>query len=112
MKGISINGKKLHEIMLPLQPYNNCNSVVSQCYPKNRIIFDQQEGGILSLTLPSKLALEMYRVGVFPQDGNESFPVSISGKSVGNYTVEAFVYPNSSVHDDVVYITLYSQKTC
>ncbi len=49
MKGISINGKKLHVNMLPLPPYDNCSSVVSQRYPINRIIFDQQEGGLLSL---------------------------------------------------------------
>jgi hypothetical protein len=109
MKGISINGKKLHEIMLPLQPYNNCSSVVSQRYPKSRIIFNQQEGGLLSLTVPVKLALEMYRIGVIPQDEKERFPVSISGKSVGNYSVGTFVYPNSYVHDDVVYFTLCRQ---
>ena len=33
MKGISINGKKLHEIMMPLVPYENSNSVASQRYP-------------------------------------------------------------------------------
>ena len=112
MKGISINGKKLHEIMLPLQPYDNCSSVISLCYPKSRIIFNQQEGGLLNLIIPSKLALEMYRIGVLPQDADESFPVSISGKSVGNYSVGTFVYPNNSVHEDVVYITLCKQETC
>lgn len=112
MKGISINGKKLHEIMLPLQPYENCSSVISQCYPKNKIFFNQKEGGVLNLTIPSKLALEMYRIGILPQNVDECFPVSISGKSIGNYSVGTFMYPNRYVHDDVVYITLAKQETC
>ena len=45
MKGISINGKKLHELMMPLEPYKNHNSVVSLSYPKNRILFEQYGEG-------------------------------------------------------------------
>jgi len=108
MEGISINGKKLHEIMMPLVPYKNCNSVVSQCYPKQRIelkLYDE----LLKLTVPSKLALEMYRVGILPQDESLDFPVSVGGKSIGNYKVVKFLYPNSSAHDDIVFITLRQQ---
>ena len=108
MKGISINGKKLHEITMPLVPYENCNSVVSQRYPKSRIVFIPCEKQ-LKLVLPSKLALEMYRVGVLPQDASQVFPVSISGKSIGHYNVVGFLYPNSGSHDDNVFITLQQQ---
>ena len=108
MKGISINGKKLHEIMMPVMPYENCSSIVSQRYPKNRIEFILDKD-ILKLSVPSKLALEMYRVGILPQDKNQVFPVSISGKSIGNYMIVDFLYPNSSRHDDSVYLTLRQQ---
>jgi hypothetical protein len=56
MKGISINGKKLHEIMMPLVPYENCNSIASLRYPKQRIEFELYDD-LLKLTVPSKLAL-------------------------------------------------------
>ena len=108
MKGISINGKKLHEIMMPVVPYENCNSIVSQCYPKQRIKFDIYDDQ-LKLTVSSTLALEMYRVGVLPQDESLAFPVSVSGKSIGNYKVVKFMYPNSIAYDDIVFITLHQQ---
>ena len=109
MKGISINGKKLRELMMPLVQYANCNSVVSMCYPKNRILFEQQDEGMLKLKIPSNLALEMYRVGILPQDENHAFSVSVSGKSIGNYKLIDFLYPNSSMYDDIVFITLQKQ---
>jgi len=108
MKGISINGKKLHEIMMPLVPYENCNSVVSSRYPKNRIEYTLSED-LLELVVPSKLALEMYRNGILPQDESQVFPVRVSGKLIGDYKVIGFLYPNSSMHDDSVFITLHKQ---
>ena len=109
MKGISINGKKLHEVMMPLVPYTNINSVVSMSYPKTRIFFEQSEGGILRLKIPPKLALEMYRIGILPQDTNHIFSVSVSGKSIGKYKVVDFLYPNSTQHDDIVFVKLQKQ---
>jgi hypothetical protein len=108
MEGISINGKKLHEIMMPLVPYENCNSIASLRYPKQRIKFEFHDD-LLKLTVPSKLALEMYRVGILPQDETLDFPVSVSGESIGNYKVVKFLYPNSIAHDDIVFITLHQQ---
>jgi hypothetical protein len=67
MKGICINDKKLHELMLPLVQYQNCNSVALLQYPKHRIIFKQADGGVLKLSLPSNLAHELYRIGLIPQ---------------------------------------------
>jgi hypothetical protein len=109
MKGISINGKKLHEIMMPLVQYEKCSSLVSMRYPKSCIFFEQKAEGELKLKIPSNLALEMYRVGILPQDKNHYFPVSISGKSVGNYKVIDFLYPNRGMHDDIVFILLQKQ---
>jgi hypothetical protein len=108
MKGISINGKKLHEIKMPVVPYENCSSVVSQSYPKQRIKFELYDDQ-LKLIVPSKLALEMYRVGVLPQDESLDFPVGVSRKSIGNYKVVKFIYPNSSAHHDIVFITMQQQ---
>jgi len=108
MKGISINGKKLHEIRMLVVPYENCNSIVSQSYPKQRIKFELYDDQ-LKLTVPSKLALEMYRVGILPQDESLDFPVSVSGKSIGNFKVVKFLYTNSGAHDDIVFITLHQQ---
>ena len=108
MKGISINGKKLHEIMMPLVPYENCSSIASLRYPKQRIQFELNDE-LLKLTVPSKLALEMYRVGILPQDETLDFPVSVSGESIGNYKVVKFLYPNTVSHDDIVFITLHQQ---
>jgi hypothetical protein len=108
MKGISINGKKLHEIKMPVVPYENCNSIVSQSYPKQGIKFEFHDE-LLKLTVPSLLALEMYRVGVLPQDESLDYPVHVNGKSIGNYKVVKFLYPNSSVHHDIVFITMQQQ---
>ncbi|MBF0235590.1 MAG: hypothetical protein HQK62_09950 [Desulfamplus sp.] len=109
MNGISINGRYLHELRMPLVPYKNINSVVSLSYPKNRILFEQYGEGMLKLTIPSLLALEMYRVGLLPQDANNAFSVSISGKPIGNYKVVDFLYQDSSMHDGIVFITLKKQ---
>ena len=109
MKGIAINGKKLHEIMMPLEQYKNCNSLISLRYPKSRILFEQDDEGLLKLKIPSNLALEMYRLGILPQDENQAFSVSVSGKSIGNYKIIGFLYPNSSMPGDIVFITIQKQ---
>ena len=108
MKGISINGIGLHEIMMPLVPYEGCKSSASLCYPKQRIEFETYDN-MLELTVPIKLALEMYRVGILPQDERLAFPVSISGKSVGQFKVAKFLYPNTLMQEDIVFITLLKQ---
>jgi len=102
MKGISINGSKLHDINMPLVPYS-CGVVASLCYPKERIYFEDSKGEA-KLTVPTRLAVEMYRIGILPQDENQAFPICISGKSIGSYRVVNFLYPND--HSDVVIIRL------
>ncbi len=102
MKGISINGSKLHDINMPLEPYN-CGVIASLRYPKERMDFERSEDGSVKLTVPTPLVLEMYRTGVLPQDENQIFPICISGKSIGAYRVEKLLYSND--HSDVVIIT-------
>lgn len=104
MKGISINGKYLHKITIPLEPFENCDSVVYLCYPKHRIEFEQCDN-LIKLTLPVKMALEMYRVGVLPQDESVYVPIVISGKSIGKFKVIELLYPNSNKHEDNIFIT-------
>ena len=108
MKGISINGIKLHEVMMPLVPYRNCNSVVSLRYPKHRIEFEQN-GDAINLIVPPMLALEMYRIGILPQDKKIAFPVSISGRKIGNFRIIKFLYPTVESHDEKIFITLHKQ---
>ena len=110
MKGISINGKKLHELGMPLVQHPNSHCVITMQYPKNRIHFEMPEKDILKLTIPSKLALEMYRVGILPQDKNQYVPVRVSGKSIGKYKVIDFLYPDTSTTANIVFIKLQKQK--
>jgi len=105
MKGISINGIDLHKILMPLVPHEGCKSVSSLCYPKQRIEFESYDN-MLELTIPTKLALEMYRIGIFPQDKSLAFPVTVGGKSVGQFKVIKLLYPNNLRQEDVVFITL------
>jgi len=86
---------------MPLAPYS-CGVVASLRYPKERMDFECSEG-IAKLTVPTRLALEMYRTGVLPQDENQIFSICISGKSIGSYRVVKFLYPNDQ--SDVVVIT-------
>jgi hypothetical protein len=102
VKGISINGLKLHDINMPLVPYK-CGVVATLRYPKERIDFEYSKGEA-KLTVPTRLGVEMYRIGVLPQDENQTFPICISGKSIGSYRVVNFLYPND--HSDFVIITL------
>ena len=106
MKGISVNGTKLHEVRMPLVPYN-CGAITSLLFPKHRIIFEQNDK-LIKLIVPTQLGLEMYRIGILPQDQNQSFPVCVSGKLIGSYKVVNFLYPNNL--DDIVNITLQKSK--
>lgn len=94
MQGIAINGMMLHEVRMLMEPYQK-GSVSSLMYPKTRIRFTA-EGQEIRLWFPAMLALELYRSGTLPQDVNEEFSVSISGKKVGNYRVIDFRYPGAN----------------
>lgn len=91
MQGIAINGTKLHEIQMLMVP--NQNGTISRLsYPKSEIHF-ALDGEEIRLSFPAVLALELYRSGILPQNSQEKFSVSISGKKVGDYRVTDFRYP-------------------
>ena len=97
MKGISINEHKLHEVAMPLEPYQR--GVVSHLkYPKHRI-HHELVGDKLRLSLPCFLALEMYRTGILPQDKERSVVIKISGRHVGEYKAIDVRYPNDMSYD-------------
>jgi len=104
MKGIAINGKMLHKVEMAEVPYS-CGRVCRLLYPKSRIEAEFSESKI-TLKIPSFLAVELYRTGVLPQSQEETFPVSVGGKRIGFYKIIDFLYPNSTLYDDRVIISL------
>lgn len=108
MQGIAIKGMMLHEVRMPMEPYQK-GTVSSLSYPKSRIRF-VVEGAKIRLSFPAMLALELYRSGILPQDVKEEFSVTISGKKVGNYRVVDFRYPGASgSHSDDILMVLTSE---
>jgi hypothetical protein len=107
MKGISINGQKLHEVQLPLVP-NQSGTISHSLCPKDRIKFTEIENGIV-LSIPPKLAVELYRKGIFPQEAEKRFSVHISGRRIGMFRIADFRYPNS-ISKEKLTITLTRLK--
>ena len=92
MKGIAINGFKLHEVMMLLEPYGN-GTISYLRYPKTQIKFYIKEQEV-KIMLPPFLALELYRANILPRNEAESFPVQVSGKKIGTYKIKKLLYPN------------------
>ena len=89
MVEIVINGRKLHEVRMPLQPHAP-GVVCSLSYPKERMRLSENENEIL-LQVPSFLTLEIVRQGILPME--KSFELGIGGKSRGKFTVVELSYP-------------------
>lgn len=104
MQGIAINGTMLHEVRMLMEPYQK-GTVNYLSYPKSRIDF-KVDGQKIQLSFPAMLAVELYRTGILPQNANDTFPVSISGKKVDHYRVLDFRYPGlySRSADDVTLV--------
>jgi len=100
MKSISINGQKLHEVRMLLQPYDN-NTISYFQYPKHRISYDVDENTVV-VKLPSMLSLELFRKGILTSDKNDQIKLSISGKSIGKYVIDDFRYPKD--YSDIITI--------
>lgn len=106
MKGLSINGHKLHEVTMLLEPY--CYGSVSYLrYPKH-IILHERTDDTLTLKIPAKLALELYRKGILPQEQESDIILSISGKKIGAYRIHDFRYPKD--HSKIIKIVFKKTK--
>ena len=84
-KAIAINGTRLDEVRMPVEPYDP-GVVSSLSYPMSQIRFSQ-DGGKICLVVPAYLSVELYRIGILPQDINTPVEISISGRSAGRYVV-------------------------
>ena len=91
---IAINGAKLDEVRMPLEPYGN--GILSYLsYPKSEIRFSQQDSEIC-LIIPAYLGVELYRIGILPQDVKTPVEIAVGGRSVGRYVVSDVRYPHRS----------------
>lgn len=106
MKSISINGQKLHEVRMLLQPYGN-NTISYLQYPKHRIIYGVDENTVV-IKIPSMLSLELFRIGILTPNKNDEIKISISGKSIGKYVIDDFRYPKD--HSDIITIKFKMKK--
>jgi len=94
MIGIAINKQKLHEVQMLMVSYSK-NTISSLQYPKHRISFDIDYEKNITLWLPSKLVIELYRKNIIPVDTEESVIIHISGEKIGDYYIDDLRYPQS-----------------
>ena len=91
---IAINGTRLDKVLMPSEPY--CKGVLTSLrYPMSEIRYSRDEG-TLRLVLPAYLSVELYRIGILPQDVNTSVGISIGGRPVGRYIVSDVRYTDRS----------------
>jgi hypothetical protein len=93
-RSITINGTRLDEVRMPMPPLSN-GTLSSLSYPLSEIRLSRQDRG-LCLIIPAYLAVELYRIGILPQDANLPLEVAISGRSAGWYKVSDVRYPDRS----------------
>jgi hypothetical protein len=89
---IAINGTKLDEVRMPMKPPGN-NTLAYLSYPMSQIRCSRDVCG-LCLSVPAYLAVELYRIGILPQDENLPVEISIDGRAPGWYTVSDVRYPD------------------
>ena len=91
---IAINGTRLDKVRMPAEPFSK--GVISYLsYPTSQIRYSRDEG-TLRLVLPADLSVELYRIGILPQDVNTPVRISIGGRPVGRYIVSDVRYPTRS----------------
>ena len=96
-KTIAINGTRLDEVRMLLEPSKK-GEVAYLRYPMSEIQFARDEGK-LCLVVPAYLSVELYRIGILPQDVKLPVEISISGRSAGWYLVNDVRYPNPDRND-------------
>ena len=106
--GIAINGQKLHEVQMPMEPHYK-GVVSSLSFPKTRFKFSL-EGDTLRLAIPPLLGMALYRSGVLPQEAETPVMIAIGGRPKGQFTVVDVRYPGGVGSSDHVTITFQRTK--
>ena len=70
---IAINGTRLDEVRMPLPPQGN-GTITSLSYPMSQIRFVRDDYEF-RLIVPAYLAVELYRIGILPQDWQWIIPL-------------------------------------
>jgi hypothetical protein len=91
---IAINGTRLDEVRMPLEPHSH-GVVSSLSYPMSEFRLSRDAGKIC-LVVPAYVGVELYRIGILPQDVLIPVEISISGRSAGRYLVSDVRYPMRS----------------
>ena len=91
---ITINGARLDQVRMLLEPYGN-GTVSFLSYPVGQIHITRS-GNALSLVIPAFLALELYRIGILPQDTDIPVSIQIDGQREKEFLVSDVLYPNSN----------------
>jgi predicted RNA-binding Zn-ribbon protein involved in translation (DUF1610 family) len=89
---IAINGTRLDEVRMPMVPFDS-RTLSFLSYPTSEFHISRSEGK-LALIVPAYVGVELYRIGILPQDANIPVEVSIAGRSVGRYVVSDIRYPS------------------
>lgn len=92
MKGIEINGQKLHKVRM-LQKSHHHSVVTMLSYPKSMIKYNFENEN-LNIKIPPNLVIELYKSGTLPLDPKVSVEIKESGKRKGEYLLESLIYPN------------------
>jgi hypothetical protein len=100
MKGVEINGNKLHEVGLHQKPHAPGTKVTMR-YPKHRIQYSFEEGKSF-IKVPSLLAVELYRSGTIPQNSCGLLKIKESGREVGVFLVKEVIYPEVCSYEEGV----------
>ena len=92
---IAINGTRLDKVRMPAEPFSK-GVISSLSYPTSQIRYSRDEG-TLRLVLPAYLSVELYRIGILPQDVNTPVRISIGGRPVGRYIVSDVRIPLGAI---------------
>ncbi len=98
MKGIEINGKKLHEVALYQTPHAPGVSVALR-YPKQRIQYRFEQ--VKAIEAPTLWAVELYRSDIIPQDLGGLLIIKESGRQIGVFLMKKVIYPDSFSNEGV-----------
>jgi hypothetical protein len=93
-RSIAINGAELDEVRMPLEPYGN-GTLSYLSYPKSEIMLSHNDSSICMI-VPAYLSVELYRIGILPQDVKTPVEIAVGGRSVGRYVVSDVRYPHRS----------------